>query len=79
MNSPSAHVQRRLAHGFAQTGGCLGPVADALVDHTVLRPDLPGHGGAAALADLDLTAIGDDAQRWLGIAQAFAGPPGAGR
>ena len=32
-----------------------------------------------ALADLDLTAVGDDAQRWLGIAQAFAGPPGAGR
>ncbi|MBS9533784.1 TIGR03084 family protein [Mycobacterium sp. M1] len=32
-----------------------------------------------ALADLDLVAAGDDAQRWLGIAQAFAGPPGPGR
>ena len=28
---------------------------------------------------LDVTAIGDDAERWLGIAQAFAGPPGPGR
>ncbi len=32
-----------------------------------------------ALADLDVTAHGDDAQRWLEIAQAFAGPPGRGR
>ncbi len=32
-----------------------------------------------ALRDLDLAAEGDDAQRWLQIAQAFAGPPGAGR
>ncbi len=30
-------------------------------------------------ADLDLTATGADANRWLDIAQAFAGPPGAGR
>jgi uncharacterized protein (TIGR03084 family) len=29
--------------------------------------------------DLDLTASGADADRWLDIAQAFAGPPGAGR
>ncbi|MBY6411768.1 TIGR03084 family protein [Rhodococcus sp. BP-252] len=29
--------------------------------------------------DLDLTAVGDDAQHWLTIAQAFAGPPGSGR
>jgi uncharacterized protein (TIGR03084 family) len=28
---------------------------------------------------LDVTAHGPDAQRWLGIAQAFAGPPGPGR
>lgn len=28
---------------------------------------------------LDITAVGDDAQRWLAIAQAFAGPPGPGR
>ncbi|KAA8964308.1 TIGR03084 family metal-binding protein [Mycobacterium sp.] len=32
-----------------------------------------------ALSALDITAHGADAQRWLHIAQAFAGPPGAGR
>jgi hypothetical protein len=26
-----------------------------------------------------VTATGADAERWLGIAQAFAGPPGPGR
>lgn len=31
------------------------------------------------LSGLDITAQGPDAQRWLEIAQAFAGPPGAGR
>ena len=31
------------------------------------------------LDDLALDAVGDDAARWLGIAQAFAGPPGSGR
>jgi len=30
-------------------------------------------------ADLALTATGEDADRWLDIAQAFAGPPGPGR
>lgn len=30
-------------------------------------------------ADLALEAVGPDAGRWLDIAQAFAGPPGAGR
>lgn len=29
--------------------------------------------------DLDLAATGEDADRWLDVAQAFAGPPGAGR
>ncbi|HNQ99825.1 MAG TPA: hypothetical protein PKN52_07470, partial [Trueperaceae bacterium] len=29
--------------------------------------------------DLDLVATGADADRWLDIAQAFAGPPGSGR
>ena len=29
--------------------------------------------------DTDLTAVGDDADRWLTIAQAFAGPAGGGR
>ncbi len=32
-----------------------------------------------ALAELDLAARGADAHHWLQIAQAFAGPPGAGR
>jgi uncharacterized protein (TIGR03084 family) len=31
------------------------------------------------LSTLDITAYGPDAQRWLEIAQAFAGPPGPGR
>ena len=30
-------------------------------------------------ADLDVHADGDDAEKWLTIAQAFAGPPGPGR
>jgi uncharacterized protein (TIGR03084 family) len=29
--------------------------------------------------DTDLVAVGEDAAEWLGIAQSFAGPPGAGR
>ena len=29
--------------------------------------------------DTDLVATGADADRWLGLAQAFAGPPGPGR
>jgi uncharacterized protein (TIGR03084 family) len=28
---------------------------------------------------LDVVAVGEDAEQWLSIAQAFAGPPGAGR
>jgi hypothetical protein len=32
-----------------------------------------------APAELDLVAVGPDAQHWLTIAQAFAGPPGEGR
>lgn len=31
------------------------------------------------LRELDITAAGEDAARWLPIAQAFAGPPGGGR
>lgn len=30
-------------------------------------------------ADTDLVAVGPDADHWLDLAQAFAGPPGAGR
>ena len=32
-----------------------------------------------APSDLDIVATGADAQKWLTIAQAFAGPPGKGR
>lgn len=32
-----------------------------------------------ARTELDVVAEGPDAETWLGIAQAFAGPPGAGR
>jgi hypothetical protein len=28
---------------------------------------------------LDVHPVGTDAEKWLGIAQAFAGPPGPGR
>ena len=31
------------------------------------------------LTELDVVATGTDATKWLAIAQAFAGPPGAGR
>ena len=33
----------------------------------------------ASRADTDLVATGPDAEKWLDIAQCFAGPPGAGR
>jgi uncharacterized protein (TIGR03084 family) len=32
-----------------------------------------------ARSELDVVAVGPDAEQWLGIAQAFAGPPGPGR
>ena len=32
-----------------------------------------------ARSELDVTADGPDAARWLTIAQSFAGPPGTGR
>lgn len=32
-----------------------------------------------ARSKLDVVAVGPDAEQWLSIAQAFAGPPGAGR
>ncbi|RLV48191.1 TIGR03084 family protein [Nocardioides mangrovicus] len=32
-----------------------------------------------ARGDLDVVAVGADADRWLDVAQAFAGPPGKGR
>lgn len=45
-------------HGFTQTGGCLGPLVGALSEsHAVVHPDLPGHGDASALAELDLHRI----------------------
>jgi 2-succinyl-6-hydroxy-2,4-cyclohexadiene-1-carboxylate synthase len=38
-----------VVHGFAQTGGCLGPLAGDLArDHQVVLPDAPAHGASAA-------------------------------
>lgn len=42
-------------HGFAQTGRCLGPLADELArHHEVVSVDAPGHGGSRRHADADL-------------------------
>jgi 2-succinyl-6-hydroxy-2,4-cyclohexadiene-1-carboxylate synthase len=43
-----------LAHGFTQTGGIWGPMAEDLArDHQVVSVDLPGHGGSSDVgADL---------------------------
>jgi 2-succinyl-6-hydroxy-2,4-cyclohexadiene-1-carboxylate synthase len=49
-----------LLHGFTQTGACLGPLADDLArDHTVVLPDLPGHGGSAGVAGAGLWDAAD--------------------
>jgi 2-succinyl-6-hydroxy-2,4-cyclohexadiene-1-carboxylate synthase len=47
-----------LAHGFTQTGGVWGPMADDLAtDHQVVSVDMPGHGRSSAVrADLDAGA-----------------------
>ena len=37
---------------------------------------LSGRHQRRPLSALDIEAVGDDAKRWLAIAQAFAGPPG---
>lgn len=60
------HVERTgggpplvLAHGFTQTGRCWGDFGDALAArHRLVRVDLPGHGGSAAVR-ADLPASGD--------------------
>jgi 2-succinyl-6-hydroxy-2,4-cyclohexadiene-1-carboxylate synthase len=47
-----------LLHGFGQNCRCWGPVAPVIADHhEVVRLDLPGHGGSAAVA-ADLPATG---------------------
>jgi 2-succinyl-6-hydroxy-2,4-cyclohexadiene-1-carboxylate synthase len=44
-----------IVHGFAQTGACLGPLADAVAaDHTVVLPDAAGHGASTRHAAADL-------------------------
>ncbi len=47
-----------LAHGFTQTGGIWGPMADDLAtDHQVVSVDMPGHGRSSAVrADLSAGA-----------------------
>lgn len=65
--APSGDVWTWGPEGAAQT--VTGPAYDfcRLVTRRVHR------------ADTDLVAIGPDADRWLDIAQCFAGPPGPGR
>lgn len=60
-----------ILHGFAQTGACLGPLAEDLArDHVVLLPDAPGHGGSARHADADLPGaaelIGETVRQLVG-------------
>jgi 2-succinyl-6-hydroxy-2,4-cyclohexadiene-1-carboxylate synthase len=51
--APAASGRVVMVHGFAQTGACLGPVADDLArDHLVVLPDAPGHGSAARFGHL---------------------------
>jgi uncharacterized protein (TIGR03084 family) len=70
------HVELRAPDGALWTWGpadatqrVTGSAADFCALVTQRRP----------LADLDIVAEGPDAEHWLTIAQAFAGPPGAGR
>ena len=44
-------------------------------DHPIFRSGLR----QLIALDLNLEVIGEAAREWMGIAQAFAGPPGAGR
>ncbi|MYW45340.1 TIGR03084 family metal-binding protein [Streptomyces sp. SID161] len=67
LTTPSGEVWVHGPEGAAQR--VTGPVLDFCL--LVTR--------RAHRADLALTATGPDADRWLDIAQAFAGPPGAGR
>lgn len=46
-----------IVHGFAQTGRCLGPLADSLAErHDVTAVDAPGHGGSLRHAAAGLWA-----------------------
>jgi 2-succinyl-6-hydroxy-2,4-cyclohexadiene-1-carboxylate synthase len=62
-------------HGFAQTGGCGGPMVEDLArDHTVLSPDAPGHGRSARHAGADLWATADLVLATVHAATANASP-----
>ncbi|CAM5671014.1 TIGR03084 family metal-binding protein [Mycolicibacterium aubagnense] len=70
------HVELRAPDGSLWTwgpGGAVQRVTGSAEDFCLLvtqrRP----------LRELDVQAVGEDAQKWLTIAQAFAGPPGTGR
>ena len=43
------------------------------------KPAMVWHGETSLPDDTDLVATGPDAEKWLTIAQAFAGPAGEGR
>ncbi len=69
----TSHSSVVLLHGFTQTGRCLGPVTEWLAAHReVETPDLPGHGGATGLADMDCPQAaahlvsGCDPAHWIG-------------
>ena len=55
-----------------------GPTDAAQTVHRLGVRLLPAGHPARHRADTDLVATGADADRWLDIAQAFAGPPGPG-
>ncbi len=64
-----------MLHGFSQNGRCLGPLADRLSEaHTVLTPDLAGHGSAGRFAFMNCAEAGDHLLDTLG----WTDPPGAG-
>lgn len=46
-----------MLHGFAQNAECWGPLREALeIDHTLLLPDLPGHGRSPTPRSLEEAA-----------------------
>ena len=83
LEPPSGDIEIRVAMPDG-TERCLG---EASADAAGQPNRVSGSLGDLALlvvqrrnaADLNLEVSGDDARRWVAIAQAFAGPPGPGR
>lgn len=71
-SKPSGRPRTVMLHGFTQNGRCLGPLAEWLAGHgEVSTPDLPGHGVAAALGDLDCPGSADHLARTCGYGDWF--------